>query len=299
MVYLLLRAAVGVLGMLPEPVMRRMGELGGLIWYRTAGGRRAMARRHMERLEHPDPTAAARDVFRSYGRYWAETFWVRRRRFPEMRARMEARGLDHIRAIQATGSGLVLALPHLGNWEAAALMGEELDLPLVAVAEQLANPHITRWFTEQRRMFGIEIVLTGSRSASRRALAEALDEGKGVALLCDRDLGGRGVPVRFFGEDTTMPAGPLTLALRAGVPVVPVGAYFDEHGGHRIVVEEPMDLPEPTDFKAAVAEGTQDLAEQLEVIIRRDPTQWHLVQPNWPSDREAPSEETVRGGGGG
>ena len=286
-VYVLLRVAVGALGLLPEPAMRRLGELGGLVWHRTARGRRAMARRHMERLGHPDPTAAAREVFRSYGRYWAETFWVRRRRFPEMKDRMEAEGLDHIRAIQARGSGLILALPHLGNWEAAALMSHELDLPLVAVAERLANPHITRWFTDQRRMFGIEIVLTGSGSSSRRALVDALAAGKAVALLCDRDLSGRGVEVRFFEERTTLPAGPLSLAIRADVPVVPVGAYFREHGGHRIVVGEPLAIS-GGDFRTAVAANTQELARRVEAVIRHRPTQWHLVQPNWPSDEETP-----------
>jgi KDO2-lipid IV(A) lauroyltransferase len=31
---------------------------------------------------------------------------------------------------------------------------------------------------------------------------------------------------------------------------------------------------------------TQALAYKLEDIIRQAPSQWHLVQPNWPSDTE-------------
>lgn len=286
LVYLALRVAVGLLGLLPEPVMRRAGELAGAVWHGTAPGRRAMAVRHMRRLGVDDPERAARSVFRSYGRYWAETFWVRHRRFPAMRARMERSGLDHIRAIQARGSGLVLALPHVGNWEAAALVGEELQLRLVAVAERLSNEHITRWFTGQREMFGIEIVLTGSARPTRDVLAEALADGKAVALLCDRDLSGRGVSVEFFGEQTTLPAGPVSLALRTGVPIVPVGAFFRRSGGHHIVVEEPFEPVPGEKHAAAVSAGTQTLARRLEGIIRRDPTQWHLVQPNWPSDHE-------------
>jgi lauroyl/myristoyl acyltransferase len=33
-----------------------------------------------------------------------------------------------------------------------------------------------------------------------------------------------------------------------------------------------------------VTRGTQALAAELEILIRRDPTQWHLFQPNWPTD---------------
>ena len=29
---------------------------------------------------------------------------------------------------------------------------------------------------------------------------------------------------------------------------------------------------------------TQYLARELEYLIRRAPEQWHLFQPNWPSD---------------
>jgi KDO2-lipid IV(A) lauroyltransferase len=33
-----------------------------------------------------------------------------------------------------------------------------------------------------------------------------------------------------------------------------------------------------------VARVTQALARELEFLIRRAPEQWHLFQPNWPSD---------------
>jgi phosphatidylinositol dimannoside acyltransferase len=33
-----------------------------------------------------------------------------------------------------------------------------------------------------------------------------------------------------------------------------------------------------------VARATQLLAYELEALIRHAPEQWHLMQPNWPSD---------------
>jgi KDO2-lipid IV(A) lauroyltransferase len=33
-----------------------------------------------------------------------------------------------------------------------------------------------------------------------------------------------------------------------------------------------------------VARITQVLANELESLIRKAPEQWHLLQPNWPSD---------------
>ena len=40
-------------------------------------------------------------------------------------------------------------------------------------------------------------------------------------------------------------------------------------------------------FRDDVARLTQDLAHELEHLIRREPEQWHLQSPNWPSDYEA------------
>lgn len=270
--------AVFLFGLLPEPAMRRLGRAAGLIWYRVDPRRRRIARRHMQRLGE-DP-AGAKEMFASYGRYWAETFWVRPSRIGQLGSSMEVEGLEHLRAGQERGRGIVAVLPHMGNWEAAAVLALDLRLPLVAVAERLPNPHITRWFTRQRAMFGIDIVLTGSGTVTR-SLISALEGGKAVALLSDRDLTGRGVAVDFFGERTTLPAGPASLARRTDAVLLPVGIYFRDGPGHRAVIGEPIELSEGE----SLTEITQRMAGKLEELIRIDPAQWHLVQPNWPSDR--------------
>lgn len=274
--YLGLRMALAVLGSLPEPLMRRLGRGAGWLWYLVDGRRRRMAHRHMRRLgERP---GRATEVFRSYGRYWAESFWVRPRRLPGLWAQMTVEGMEHLRAATEGGRGAVVVLPHTGNWEVASLIAVNNDIPLVAVAERLANRRITDWFTRQRNMFGIEIVLTGDRVGPK--LRQAIDDGKLVCLLSDRDLSGRGVAVEFFGETTTLPAGPVSLARKTGAAVLPVAIYFKDGPGHHAIIQPPMDLAD-----GDLAAGVQAVARRLEGMICRDPGQWHLVQPNWPSDR--------------
>lgn len=280
--YFTLRLAVGLLALLPAAVVRSLGQAAGRVWHTCAPGRRRLAVRHMERAGAADPDRAAREVFSSYGRYFAETFWLRPRRLASIWGRMEVDGRHRLEQARDQGEGAILALPHLGNWEVAALVASEVGIPLVAVAERLANARITEWFTAQRTMLGIEVVLTGSGSSGRRSLVEALRAGKAVALLCDRDLSGRGVKVDFFGEETTLPAGPAVLSLRTGAPILPVGAYFTARG-YRAVIHPPIEYDPAT---AEVADVTQLLADALETVVRADPSQWHLVQPNWPSDRE-------------
>ena len=182
------------------------------------------------------------------------------------------------------GRGIILALPHCGNWEAAGPIADSLRIPVLAVAEDLPNPRITEWFVQTRAGFGIDVVLTGEGSMMRR-LARGLRAGKSVALVADRDVTGKGIEVEFFGEKTTMPAGPAVLADMTGAAVFAVSPYFEDGPGYRIIVHEPMELPAIEDRGERIQIATQRLARKLEEIIRERPPQWHLFQPNWPSDR--------------
>jgi lauroyl/myristoyl acyltransferase len=277
--YWLVRVGVGLVGLLPARAARRLGELAGLIWYLFGGERKRVAGRHMRRVLGSDSNLGkrTRGVFRSYGRYWAETLWVRPRRIPELAAGLEVVGIEHLQDAARGGQGAVIALPHLGNWEAAALSGQRVGIEIVAVAERLANRRLTNWFTSMRRQFGITIVLAGR--ASMRGIEEGIARGAAVALLSDRDLSGRGVKTEFFGEETTLPAGPAALVLRTGAPLLLAGAYFTPNGHHLVL--QRLDLPPGT---SDLAEITTLIARGLEHLIRRAPEQWHLLQPNWPSD---------------
>lgn len=279
--FAVLRSLMGLVGLLSGPLARRLGTWAGLIWYLVGGSRRRMARRHMTRVLGLDADLgrATRDVFRSYGRYWAETLWVRPRRIPEIRSALEIIGLEHLKKAAVDGTGVIIALPHLGNWEAAALAGELAGIEIMAVAERLGDARLTEWFTSVRAQFGITIVLAG-RGAIRE-IDQGIGRGAAVCLLCDRDLKGRGVKVDFFGETTTLPAGPATLALRTGAPLLMGACYFTKTG-HQLVLE-PLSLPEAQ--QGSIESVSQRIAHGLERLIRTAPEQWHLLQPNWPSDR--------------
>lgn len=286
--YLGLRAGVGLVGVLPQGLVRGLGRAFGSVWGTVDTGRRSMGKRHLERVldNGADTDAGSREMMKAYGRYYAEALWIRERRVPEMLADTDVVGLEHILDARDAGTGMIYALPHMGNWEAAAPVALREGVPVVAVAEVLPNRRITDWFTEMRAEVGIEIVLATGGVEVMRRLEKALGDNKAVALLSDRDLRGKGVEVDFFGEKTTMPPGPATLAVRTGAPLLPVGCYFTE-AGYRVVVHPALEIPHEGSRSDRVGALTQALAVKLEEIISVAPDQWHLVVPNWPSDHEA------------
>ena len=285
--YLALRLGAGLIGLLPARAARGLGRIGGRVWHALARGRRTMAVRHMRRVlgDGADPARAARSVMRSYGRYYAEVLWVRGSRVEELQAHTTVEGLERITDAREQGTGMIYGLPHLGNWEVAAPVAVNEKVPVVAVAEKLPNGRIVDWFTDLRAGLGIEVVLATGGTEVMRKLETALRDNKAVALLADRDLKGRGVEVDFFGEKTTLPPGPATLALRTGAPLFPVATYFDGDDGYRVVVQPAIPIPGEGTRSEKVAAMTQSLAAEMEELIRAAPEQWHLVQPNWPSDR--------------
>jgi phosphatidylinositol dimannoside acyltransferase len=237
-------------------------------------------------ITEADLDAKVQQVFDGYARYWYESLRLPSLDLDEVDRRFTYEGLEHIVEPSRRGSGVIMALPHLGGWEwAGRWLIEVLGLHLTAAVERLEPPELYEWFLQYRRdELGMQIIPVDQGAAS--ALGAALLSGSVLALLCDRDLTGDGVEVELFGERTRMPGGPAVLALRSGCPLVPVGVFFDGDG-HHAVVGPPLDTERRGRLREDVARVTQDLARALEELIARDPVQWHMLQPNWPSDHAA------------
>lgn len=282
-----IKGAAAIARALPEPVAVLSGNALARMMSRATPERRRMAARNLRRV---DPTLRGlrlqRQVsrlFESYGRYWIESFRLPGSSHEEIDRGFIAEGMEHILAARDGGKGAIMALPHLGGWEWAGFwLTQVKEIPVTCVVEQLEPPELFEWFVDLRSSIGMEVVPLGPEAG--KATIRALKSNHLLALLCDRDLAGDGVEVEFFGERTTLPAGPAVLALRTGAPLHPTAIYFDGDR-RRGVVRPALDTTRHGDLRQDIARITQDVAHALEELIREAPEQWHLLQPNWPSDR--------------
>ncbi len=275
---------------IPGSLATILASVAGTAIGRIPGSRRSIVARHQHRAQPGlSPQLLRRSVDRayvSYLRYWIESFAL-----PHLDARAVTRGLTtegyerHLLPALERGSGAILALPHLGGWEWAGRWLADRGHRVTAVVERVEPPELFEWFVNLRTELGMNIVPLDA-GAGRQVLA-ALKNNEVVCLLSDRDLHRTGVEVEFFGERTTLPAGPATLALRTGAPILPTAVYFSgTRGTHHLgVVRPPLDTSRSSaPLREDVGRVTQALADELAGLIRRDPSQWHLFQPNWPSD---------------
>lgn len=243
--------------------------------------------------------AVTRAAARSYARYWRETFQLPGMDLDEVAAGAQAGsiGLEHVRAGVESGRGVVVVLPHSGNWDVAGLMICRLFGGLTTVAERLNPPSVYEKFLAYRRSLGMEILpLTGGEQPASVILKQRLREGKVVCLLGDRDLTGSGVDVQFFGARAQFPAGPALLAAVTGADLVPVHLSFTADGWRqRIGSALP---PPPGRLSRRVSDWTQQVADHFAAGIAQHPADWHMMQPLW-SDlriaRQTDAATQVRG----
>jgi lauroyl/myristoyl acyltransferase len=281
---------------LPEPVADAACRIVGLA---LTGGRaeaRSMYGRHLRRvlgddLSDSEVRSWTRRAFLAYARYWMEGA-----RLPSVPARVVAarmvppEGMEHLVRGMQEGRGVIMALPHVGSWEWGGAWLALQGYPMTAVAEPLEPPELYDYFVDQRVKMGLNIVKLGPGTGS--ALLKTLRSGALVGLLCDRDIVGNGVEVEFFGEKTKFPSGPATLALRTGAALLPTVVYSGPGRDHSAVIRPPLATERTTTLRADVVRVTQELAYEFEEFVRQAPEQWHLFQPNWPSDEQISTART-------
>ena len=228
-------------------------------------------------------------TFRSYARYWLETFRLVREGREFFLERFQALGEEHIDQSLAQGKGVVIAVGHLGNWDAAGAWVGARGNRLVTVAEVLKPRRMFDFFVNHRARLGMTIY-PAEKGVTERLVA-AVESGAVVAILADRDLKATGPTVTFFGEEATFPAGAASIALRTRAPLLVAGVWGVQlPGGKRgwqAEISPPIELPEEGG-REAVQQVTQAVAGHLEDFIRRRPEEWHVLQPFWTSDRAAP-----------
>jgi len=241
-------------------------------------------------LSESDLDALTRRGLRSYGRYFREVFWMPTAAPEAVASRTRTSGESNIAVIRAQGRGVVFALPHSGNWDAAAVsFGVRFGGPVTVVTERLRPESLYRRFESYRESLGMVVVpLTGGQRPLAGLLAATLRAGGTVCLLCERDLSSSGVPVTFFGQTVTVPPGPALLAVQTGAALVPAVAGFDGADWSLDYCREVvLDRPDgPKRLRDRVIQGMQEVVDQFAVGIARAPQDWHMMQRLWQQDLE-------------
>ena len=217
------------------------------------------------------------DAMRSYMRYWCDTFrfpdWSKQRVVQTVAVTNEHLLMEAI----AAKTGVIVALPHAGNWDHAGAYFCAKGVPLVTVAERLKPEKLFLKFLSYRESMGMEVLPLDGRVLE--TLADRLRGGALVALVADRDLSRSGIEVDFFGAPARMPAGPALLAIRTNAPLITAFVSYTDTGVH--IDFKNVALPSAGSEREMVQEIVQMTARHFEDGIARRPEDWHMLQRIW------------------
>jgi lauroyl/myristoyl acyltransferase len=274
--------------LLPEPVARGLFAGGGALAARRQGRGVRQLRANLDvvtggRLDDAALDDLTRRAVQSYARYWQEAFRLPTLSRERIVAGSHMPGQEHLERVHAEGRGIVFALPHSGNWDAAGVwLVDWLGTEFLTVAERLRPESLYRRFLEYREGLGMRVVpLTGGERPSSAVLREWLSAGGTTCLLVDRDLSGAGVPVTFFGRQSTMPGGPALLAAQTGAALLPAICQFDG-AGWRFVVHPEVPVDGPGRLRDRVSTAMQQVADAFASTIAERPADWHVLGRIWP-----------------
>ncbi|MGJ3559080.1 phosphatidylinositol mannoside acyltransferase [Streptomyces sp. INA 01156] len=228
----------------PEPVAVRLGRsIADLAWKRRGKGVLRLEADYARVGRGPQRLAElSRAGMRSYLRYWMESFrlpaWSRER----ITGGVEIKDIHRLTDGMAAGKGVVLALPHLANWDlAGAWATTGLGIPFTTVAERLKPETLYDRFVAYREGLGME-VLPHSGGSAFGTLARRLRGGDWSAwsptAICRPPAWRSTSSARARGCP-----GPALLAQQTGALLLPVTLWYDDSPVMRGRVHPPVGIP--------------------------------------------------------
>jgi lauroyl/myristoyl acyltransferase len=227
----------------------------------------------------------SRSALRSYARYWLEVFRLPAIGVERLVSGMHFRGSgeEALFASLKSGRGVLIALPHMGNFEqAGAWVIARGTGPLTTVAERLKPESVYESFVRFRQTLGFEVLPLTGGSAPFGTLAQRLRAGHLVCLVSDRDLKESGIEVELLGEKARIAAS-AALAVHTGAALLPTATWFDEDGWGACIYDE-VPVPATGTRAEKIAAMSQQLADAFSEAIAEHPQDWHMLQRVFTAD---------------
>lgn len=271
--------------LLPLKRAVKVGELLGLLLFRLWGGRRRVALDNLGKTRQagmlpPDSSDGqiARQSFANVGRSFAEVIQLYAGRGDALLDATRIRGIEHYRAAQAKGRGVILITGHYGNWELMALAFGVQTGPVAVVARRQDNPFLNAFIERVRKRYGNAVFY--KQGALRRIMAHLKKQGTVGILMDQAVVRGEGFVIDFLGRGAWTTKMPALLARKTGAPVVPV-FISRTTGGQVITIYPELPLSRNANADEALREDTAQCSAAIEGVIRQDPGQWLWLHRRW------------------
>jgi lipopolysaccharide heptosyltransferase II len=280
-VYLCYRIVEFLLSFLPMGGVSRVGRLCGALAYLGLGGYRRLARRNLEyafgvRMSPAELDRMTKEHFRTLGANLLCGTKLSTLNEEQILECIDFEGLDILEAALEEGNGCILALAHMGIWEAFAQVSVlDFGRGAAALFQRLGNPYLSAHIVRQRERFGTR--LFDRRDGFSGPIAH-LRSGGGIGVLIDQHAGDSGQWSPFFGKLASTSGLAALLSRRTGAPVLSAGMKTVGPGKWLATISRGYEAP---NSKGQADQVTCGLSVALEEHINESPADWFWVHDRW------------------
>jgi len=185
---------------------------------------------------------------------------------------------DRLQAYVDEGKGVVIMVPHSGNWYMAAWSMAKYGLPLFALAARQRNPKLNAWMNRQ---YGDIEVLDRDCRDTLSVIRRKLESGRAFAILPDLHVRKKDVDAEFFGGAANVSHAGAMFAVRCGCPIVV--AVMTRQDGRHVFNHLATLRPDPgeTDKKGEARRLTRVALKLLSDEVMKNPGDWFWYNKRW------------------
>lgn len=265
--------------LLPEAMAYRLFSGLASLAYRRNGKRVQRLRQNYQTVKPSLPAVQLEELvqqgLRNAMRYWCDTFRISDWSMERISRTVQTKDERYLLEPIENKRGLIVALPHAGNWDHAGAYFCSRGIRVNTVAEHLKPERLFRRFLQHREKMGMQVL--DLNAGVLEQLERLLNAGELVALVSDRDLSKSGVNVDFFGKTARMPAGPAVLAQKTGADLITAFVAYKKEG-IEIYFSPPIAVNRGATQGDETARLTQEIANNFAAQISQHPDSWHMQQ---------------------
>jgi predicted LPLAT superfamily acyltransferase len=198
-------------------------------------------------------------------------------------------GEDYLRQMAASGKGGMLIGAHMGNWELAGNLLDRIDVKVNIVLMDVEHEKIKALLEKNNIVRKFNVIPIKDDFSHLSKIKEAFANNEFVVMHGDRFVEGNGVSTaNFLGRKATFPTGPLYIASKFGAPVSFVYTLKEKATHYHFYATEPKIFEYPSNLKTRkddIAKMVEAYVSNLEVIVRKYPTQWFNYFPFWEEEK--------------
>jgi lauroyl/myristoyl acyltransferase len=275
--YTVLRLAALAARFLPFRVGYFFADWCGDIYFLLSAKRRRIIGQNIMRVMGADrngiiPNGKVRQVFRNVAKNYFDLTKLSQMGQGDINSRTIIKGWQHLIRAANDGKGVILATAHLGNFEFGAQILALRGIEMTVLVEAFNSTPLLRNIALLRQRKGVKILPVNT--SGLKGVLRALHRGETLVIVCDRDLQGNGVKIKFLGEEAALPSGAVSLALRTGAAIVPIFSLRTPGNNSCIYIEPQLKMIDRGGREQTIKDNLEKLAAVMEKYIRQYPEQW-------------------------